>query len=75
MHIYRTTGRDGWSCVIESSRRIALTPPIGKPIEYPAYGVALLFYRPEKRLSVSLWGFGRSTNIRLWGPKKLSFEQ
>jgi len=42
---------------------------------YPVSGIALLFYKPERRLSVSLWTRTWSKNIRLWGPKKLSWEK
>ena len=38
------------------------------------YGVALLWYKPERRLSVSLWSRTMSRNVRLFGPRKLSFE-
>ena len=38
------------------------------------HGIALLFYKPECRLSVSVWGKRWSRNIRLYGPKRLSFE-
>lgn len=41
----------------------------------PALGIALLFYKPERRLSVSVWGRSWSRNIRLWGPRKLSWER
>jgi hypothetical protein len=44
-------------------------------IMLPDYGVALLFYRPERRLSISVWTRTWSRNIRLWGPLKLSWER
>ena len=37
-------------------------------------GIALLWYQPERRLSISIWTGTWSRNIRLFGPKKLSFE-
>lgn len=43
--------------------------------DYPAYGIALLWFAPERRLSLSLWNTKRSTNIRLYGPRKLSWER
>lgn len=65
---------DGWSLAFQSSRFHEFMP--GTP--YPSFGIALLFYRPERRLSVSLWahkpGVGWSRNVRLWGPRKLSWE-
>ena len=39
------------------------------------FGVALLWYKPERRLSVSFSVLGYWHNIRLWGPRKLSFER
>lgn len=44
-------------------------------IMMPEYGVALLFYKPERRLSISIWTRAWSRNIRLWGPLKLSWER
>ncbi len=41
---------------------------------HSAFGIALLFYKPEKRLSVSIWSKAGAKNIRLHGPKKLSWE-
>jgi hypothetical protein len=41
----------------------------------PEYGVALLFYKPERRLSISIWTRRWSRNIRLCGPRKLSWER
>lgn len=39
------------------------------------HGVAVLFYRPERRLSVSIWARRWSKNIRVLGPAKLSWER
>lgn len=67
----------GWSFSLESGRWHEFVP--GTP--YSAWGTAILFYRPERRLSLSLWlpslkGIGGwSTNLRLWGPRKLSWER
>jgi hypothetical protein len=38
-------------------------------------GAALLWYQPEKRLSVSFSLRGFWHNVRLYGPRKLSFER
>lgn len=61
-----------WTAAWQSKRFYEFVP--GTP--YPAFGVALLFYKPERRLSVSIWSrrLG-SHNIRLWGPRKLSFQR
>lgn len=69
--------KEGWSVGFGSSRYHEFVP--GTP--YEAWGIALLWYRPERRLSLSLWfasliGIGGwSTNIRLWEPRKLSWER
>lgn len=60
-----------WTAYLQSTTFHEFVP--GTP--YPAFGIALLFYKPEKRLSVSVWNTKRSANLRLWGPKKLSFER
>ena len=58
--------RDGWSLSL-TSKHFAWS--------LPSYGIALLFYRPERRLSVSIWTRTWSRNIRLCGPVKLSWER
>lgn len=40
-----------------------------------SYGIALLFYRPERRLSISVWLPHWSQNYRLWGPRLLSWQR
>lgn len=76
MKLTKNIGRDGWTVAIESRRSHEFMP--GTPIS--AVGIALLFYRPERRLSVSVWlpslrGIGGwSSNVRLYGPRKLSWE-
>lgn len=40
-----------------------------------AKAIALLWYKPEGRLSVSVWTPFGWRNIRLRGPRKLSFER
>lgn len=42
---------------------------------YAAFGIALLWYKPERRLSVSVWSRFGSKNVRLWGPRLLSWER
>lgn len=39
------------------------------------FGVALLFYKPEKRLSISIWSKRWSKNFKIYGPQKLSWEK
>ncbi len=76
MKVLKTTERDGWSIGLESRRNHEFIPGT----LYSAFGAALLFYRPERRLSISVWlpslhGIGGwSGNLRLWGPRKLSWE-
>jgi hypothetical protein len=60
-----------WTVALQSSNFHEFVP--GTP--YPAFGIALLFYKPERRLSVSIWTRSRSENLRLWGPRKLSWEK
>lgn len=31
------------------------------------WGLAVLYYKPLNRLSVSWWGFGRAHNVKLFG--------
>ena len=62
---------DGWTRGIVSSQEHALFPTF----PYPIFGVALLYYRPERRLSVSIWTRRWSRNVRLFGPRKLSWER
>lgn len=77
MKLTKNIGMDGWTIAFESRRFHEFMP--GTPLA--AFGVALLFYRPEYRLSVSVWipslqGIGGySVNIRLCGPRKLSWER
>lgn len=71
MKIQRSTSLAGWTAVLQSNATYECMPGMF----YSAVGVALLFYRPERRLSVSIWGWRRSTNIRLFGPTKLSFQK
>lgn len=42
---------------------------------YSAFGIALLWYKPERRLSISIWSQKWSNNIRIFGPRKLSWER
>jgi hypothetical protein len=70
----KTLGPDftgSWTYLLQSSAFHEFIP--GTP--YPAFGIALLWYKPERRLSVSVWSRARSYNVRLWGPRKLSFER
>lgn len=76
MKFLKNTGRDGWTVGLESRYFHEFVP--GTP--YSSFGIVLLFYRPERRLSVSVWlpsltpiG-GWSGNLRLWGPRKLAFQ-
>ena len=71
MHFKKTTGVDGWTYSWESKKIVGAV--LG--YAYSAFGIALLFYRPEKRLSVSIWCPIKSVNIRLWGPRKLSWQR
>lgn len=74
MHFYtftQTFGLDGWTRAITATRNIEYVP--GTP--YPAWGVALLWYRWERRLSVSIWTPRWSRNFRVWGPKLLSWQR
>lgn len=41
----------------------------------PMCRFAVLWYRPERRLSVSVWFANWSRNFRIWGARKLSFER
>jgi hypothetical protein len=66
-------GKTGWSRAIQSDRLVACFDN-GYRYDYPRFGVALLWFAPERRLSLTLWGFNRSTNIRLYGSRKLSWE-
>jgi hypothetical protein len=61
----------GWSAICESKKFVEHIP--GTP--YSAFGIALLFYVPERRLSISIWSSKFSKNIRLWGPHKLRWEE
>lgn len=72
MQLIKSFGGNGSFTVgIESSRQVHM--------EYgyscSAFGIAVLFYKPQTRLSISFWGPGWSKNIRLYGPKKLSWEK
>jgi hypothetical protein len=58
---------DGWTIGIESSRP--------KSLMLNRWGIALLWYRPNKRLSVSIWSPKSSRNIRLYGPKLLPWQK
>lgn len=60
-----------WSRGLESSRYTEFVP--GTP--YAAFGVALLWYKPERRLSISIWSRSGSWNFRLWGPRLLSWQR
>lgn len=72
MQVFKAFGRRGGFTVgVESSRLVDR----GYGYSSSAFGIAVLFYRPKKRLSVSIWYPGFSTNIRLYGPKKLSWER
>ena len=68
---------DGWTFGVASSRYHEFVP--GTP--YERWGIALLFYRPQRRLSLSVWAGswrgigGWSRNFRLYGPVKLSWER
>lgn len=42
---------------------------------HAAFGVAVLWYKPERRLSVSIWTRAGARNFRLWGPRKLSWQR
>lgn len=69
---YKTTvGFDGWTRSFESKKFHEHIP--GTP--YPAFGAALLFYKHERRLSVSIWGRNFSRNFRIWGPRLLSWQK
>lgn len=67
----------GWSAALNSSKPHYFENEHAH-IRYgvPRFGAALLWYRPERRLSLSIWlmPYG-SRNVRLWGPRKLSFER
>ena len=58
--------QDGWSLAL-TTKRFSWS--------LPSHGIALLLYRPERRLSISIWTPAWSRNFRLWGPVKLSWEQ
>lgn len=60
-----------WTVAWQSSRFREFVPGT----LHPAFGIALLWYKPERRLSVSLWSARGARNMRLWGPRKLSFER
>lgn len=60
-----------WTAALQSRAFHEFVP--GTP--YPAVGAALLFYKPEHRLSISVWTRRWSRNIRLWGPRKLSWQR
>lgn len=64
-------GLTGWTAAWQSKSLHEFVPGTF----HPAFGVALLFYAPERRLSVSIWTRRRSRNIRLCGPCKLSWEK
>lgn len=69
VHLYdKFTG--SWTRGIASKRYAEFVPGT----LYEAFGVALCFYRPDKRLSVSIWWPTRSYNFRVWGPQKFSWE-
>lgn len=79
MNATRNAGATGATFALQSSRYVKLDARgMVRPFEvsYPHWGAALLWYRPERRLSVSFWVFPVwSVNWRLWGPRKLSFER
>jgi len=68
---------DSWTFGIASSRYHEFVP--GTP--YERWGFALLFYRSERRLSLSIWAAswrgigGMSHSFRIFGPRKLSWER
>lgn len=76
MKIMNVKCQGGFTVGVESSKNQEFVPGT----LYSCWGVALLFYRPERRLSLSVWlssfrGIGGwSKNIRLYGPRKLSWE-
>lgn len=65
------TALTGTTIALESKRQREYVP--GWPS--PEYSLALLYYKPEKRLSISVGLPNWSRNFRLYGPKKLSFEK
>ncbi len=66
---------NGWTIGIMSHRTVRHETR-GYSFDYSAYGIALLWYRPKRRLSVSFWGPRvPARNVRLWGPRKLTFEK
>ncbi len=72
MKIQKSIGLDGWTVALQSKAFREFVPGT----LYPAFGVALLWYRPERRLSVSVWSkFFYARNYRLWGPRRLSWER
>lgn len=71
---FKILGRDftgSWTVAWQSTAFHEFMP--GTP--YPAFGAALLFYKPERRLSLSIWTRRGSKNLRLWGPRKLSWQK
>ena len=60
-----------WTVAFQSSRFAEFVPGT----LYPAFGIALLWYKPERRLSVSVWCHAGSWNVRLYGPRKLSWQR
>lgn len=72
MQLIKSFGNNGSFTVgVESSRQ----RDVGHGFTYSTFGVAVLFYKPERRLSVSLWSIRWSKNICFFGPKKLSWEK
>jgi hypothetical protein len=69
-----TINRDpngSWTRSIESRRETEYAPGA----LHSSFGIALLWYKPERRLSVSLWVPIRSWNVLLWGPRTLSWQR
>lgn len=64
-----------WSRGLASRRMRRYEAAGGIEFEVNNWGLAFMWYRPERRFSVTIWVPGWSRNVRLWGPKKLSWEK
>lgn len=64
MRFVRNIGYNGWTVSLESNQdRVTHSKWHGAS----AWGIALLWYGPTERLSISLWMPTWSRNVKLWG--------
>lgn len=70
MKFERRISQFGWTLIFESEK--LWQDEWG--FSHSSYGVALLFYKAQRRLSVSIWSQTFSKNVQIFGPDKLWFE-